>query len=235
LGRNLRWDAGIAFVALLFTAEAIPAGFERPTGKRPLTVLSNDLSLGSSLGPILDSVKFLGDPRALESFLTLLDRRPPDWGRLHGSHAAVDERLFVENRQRDHARQKNPVLSQRIAFLWYGQLSTYRPEYSGFVVAIGSELISTSWGKVRFKAEQLPLEMIAVPPPEWLPVLRERISAGEHMEIGVLFIGHLVPEEAVIYDFSHESPGEGMIMPMVRVEQVEYLLKRSQLQKAKEN
>lgn len=53
------------------------------------------------------------------------------------------------------------------------------------------------------------------------------------MEIGVLFIGHLVPEEAMIYDFSHDNPGDGMIMPVVRVEQVEYLLKHSLLQKAK--
>jgi len=35
---------------------------------------------------------------------------------------------------------------------------------------------------------------------------------------------HVVPNEALIYDFAHEDPGQGMIMPMVRIEQIDYLL-----------
>jgi hypothetical protein len=36
--------------------------------------------------------------------------------------------------------------------------------------------------------------------------------------------GHLIPEESVIYDFSHEEEGQGLIMPVVRVEHVQYFL-----------
>ena len=36
--------------------------------------------------------------------------------------------------------------------------------------------------------------------------------------------GHLITEESVIYDFSHEEEGQGLIMPVVEVEQVDYLL-----------
>jgi hypothetical protein len=33
-----------------------------------------------------------------------------------------------------------------------------------------------------------------------------------------------VPNEALIYDFAHEDPGQGMVMPMVRVERIDYLV-----------
>ena len=36
--------------------------------------------------------------------------------------------------------------------------------------------------------------------------------------------GRLIPNEALIYDFAHEDPSQGMIMPMVRVERIDYLL-----------
>jgi hypothetical protein len=36
--------------------------------------------------------------------------------------------------------------------------------------------------------------------------------------------GRLVPNEALIYDFAHEDPGQGMIMPLVRVERIDYLV-----------
>lgn len=36
--------------------------------------------------------------------------------------------------------------------------------------------------------------------------------------------GRLVPEESLIYDFAHEEPGRGMVMPVVRLERVDYLL-----------
>jgi hypothetical protein len=36
--------------------------------------------------------------------------------------------------------------------------------------------------------------------------------------------GRLVPNEALIYDFAHEDPAQGMIMPTVRVERIDYLI-----------
>jgi hypothetical protein len=33
-----------------------------------------------------------------------------------------------------------------------------------------------------------------------------------------------VPDEALIYDFAHEEPGQDMVMPMVRVERIAYLM-----------
>jgi hypothetical protein len=36
--------------------------------------------------------------------------------------------------------------------------------------------------------------------------------------------GRLIKNEALIYDFAHEDPGQGMVMPMVRVEQIDYLI-----------
>ena len=45
------------------------------------------------------------------------------------------------------------------------------------------------------------------------------------MEVDVLMIGHLIPEESVIYDFSHEQEGRGLTMPVVRIEAVEFALR----------
>jgi hypothetical protein len=35
--------------------------------------------------------------------------------------------------------------------------------------------------------------------------------------------GRLVPDESLVYDFSHDQEGRGLIMPFVRVEQVDFL------------
>ncbi|MBI5673857.1 MAG: hypothetical protein HZC50_11600 [Nitrospirae bacterium] len=45
------------------------------------------------------------------------------------------------------------------------------------------------------------------------------------MEVVVVMAGALIPSESIIYDFSHEEEGVGLIMPVVRVEQVEVVLK----------
>lgn len=133
------------------------------------------------------------------------------------------ERLFVENRRRDRAREQNPVLNERIAFFWHGILSTYRPEESGFRVAIGPKLIPTRWGIVRFKMEQVPCGMIAVPSADLWAFVQERGRHGP-IEVDVLFIGRLMRPESIIYDLSHEGTGEGVIMPVLHIEHVEYLL-----------
>lgn len=41
----------------------------------------------------------------------------------------------------------------------------------------------------------------------------------------VVMAGVLIPTESVIYDFSYEQDGVGLIMPVVRVEQVEVVFK----------
>jgi hypothetical protein len=38
--------------------------------------------------------------------------------------------------------------------------------------------------------------------------------------------GRLIPEESIVYDFSHEEEGLGLIMPFVRVEQVDCVMFR---------
>jgi hypothetical protein len=50
------------------------------------------------------------------------------------------------------------------------------------------------------------------------------MNRGKSIDLKVALTGRLIPEESVIYDFSHEQEGQGLIMPVVRVEQVQYLL-----------
>jgi hypothetical protein len=42
----------------------------------------------------------------------------------------------------------------------------------------------------------------------------------------VAMTGRLVPEESIIYDFAHEEPRLGIVMPVVRVERLDYVLVR---------
>jgi hypothetical protein len=37
--------------------------------------------------------------------------------------------------------------------------------------------------------------------------------------------GTLIPSESIVYDFSHGEEGRGLIMPVVRVERVDVLLR----------
>jgi hypothetical protein len=167
----------------------------------------------------------LHDPSTIEKFLAALDSTPPDWGTLHSAHGdRHDERLFALNRARDGLRAGREALTQRITFLWDGVLSGYVPDKGGFLVAIGPELIVTKWGIVRFKPERLPAELVAVPPADLKGSLLARAARGETIRVIVAMTGRLVQEEALIYDFAHEDPGQGMIMPMVRVERIDYLV-----------
>ena len=167
----------------------------------------------------------LHDPVAIEKFFEALDGAPPDWAELHGKHGdRHEERLFALNRERDLSRAGRPALSQRITFLWEGVLSRYMPDHAGFLVAVGPETILTRWGQVRFKPESLPAELLAVPLPDLKESLRAQVARGESIKVLAAMTGELVPNEALIYDFAHEDPSQGMIMPMVRVEQIDYLL-----------
>jgi len=153
-----------------------------------------------------------------------LDGAPPDWAKLLGKHGdRQDEGLFILNRERDRLRKGRPGLSQRITFLWEGLLSSYVPDQSGFLVAVGPEMIATKWGVVRFKPESLPAELLAVPTaPEVRKSLGAKLARGENVRLVVAMTGYVVPDEALIYDFGHEVHDQGMIMPMVRVEQIDY-------------
>jgi hypothetical protein len=51
-----------------------------------------------------------------------------------------------------------------------------------------------------------------------------RRQADSPVEIQVLITGRVIPEESIIYDFSHDQEGEGLIMPVVRVEDIAYVL-----------
>jgi hypothetical protein len=85
-------------------------------------------------------------------------------------------------------------------------------------------MIDTEWGMVRFKPESLPAELIAVPAPQVRKFLQKKLARGENVRLAVAMTGRLVPDEALIYDFAHEDRSQGMIMPMVRVERLDYFL-----------
>jgi hypothetical protein len=167
--------------------------------------------------------RLLRDPVEVEKFLEELDGAPPNWPEIHGHHEHPDdESLFALNRERDRLRAGRPALSQRITFLWDGLLSSYVPDQCGFLVAVGPEMIDTKWGMVRFKPESLPVELIAVPAPRFGKFLQTKLARGENVRLIVAMTGRVVPDEALIYDFAHEDRHQGMIMPMVRVEQIDY-------------
>lgn len=162
-------------------------------------------------------------PADQESFLRELEGAVPDWTLLHDQpNEEPGERLFAFNRTRDEAREGHPLLNQRIAFLWSGMLRQFVPQHQGFSVAMGPDVTQTDWGVVRFKPMGLPQEMIAIPSTEILGSLQKRLAQGETVEIQILFSGHLIPHESIIYAFSHEDISQGMIMPVVQTEDVKY-------------
>ncbi len=173
------------------------------------------------------STRLLNETTSLEQFLDALDGAPPDWVTVygHGHHdPGHDDRLFNLNRERDAKREGKPALQWRVTFLWPGELSNYDPKTGGFRVAVGPKFNPTRWGVVRFKSENLPANLMAVPNPGLREALRRRFEKGERIEIAVAMTGKLIPEESIVYDFSHDQEGLGLIMPVVRIERVDYLL-----------
>lgn len=167
------------------------------------------------------------DPHSIERFLDALDGTPPDWGLVygHGHHDPDhDERLFTLNRERDAKREGNPILTEAITFLWFGELSRYDGEAGGFRVALGPRFTPTRWGVVRFKYEDLPGNLVAQASAMLRCELEQRFTRGESVDITVAMTGRLDPDESVVYDFSHDQEGLGLIMPVVKVERVDYLL-----------
>ena len=208
-------------VGLLITFPCGVFGEDAPPSRLLLvTKTQDDLPLFLPMG-----TRLLRDPITIEKFLEELDGEPPDWAEVHGNHEHPDdEGLFVLNRERDRLRAGRPALSEQITFLWEGLLSSYVPDQCGFLVAVGPEMIDTTWGMVRFKPESLPAELLAVPAPQVRKFLQAKLARGEDVRLVVAMTGRVVSNEALIYDFAHEDRGQGMIMPMVRVEQIDYFL-----------
>jgi hypothetical protein len=167
------------------------------------------------------------DPRSIEEFLDALDSNPPDWGLVygHGHHNPErDERLFSLNRERDAKRTGNPVLTQLISFVWLGELSRYDAEAGGYRVALGPKFTPTRWGVVRFKYEYFEGDLVAKASTPLRDEIERRFARGEPVDIIVLMTGRLIPEESLLYDFSHDQEGLGVIMPVVKLERLDYLL-----------
>jgi hypothetical protein len=210
---------GVLFGALIVVVMSSYA--QDADGTRPLLAQDAPHSI------LPEDTRLLDDADVIERFLVALERTPPNWQEIYGDHGAGhDERLFALNRERDRLREGRDGLAGRLTFLWSGELSTYDFERGGFHVAIGPKLIPTRWGVARFKPENVPSNLIAVPAPTLKESLQKRVRTGERVEIDVAITGRLLPDESIIYDFAHDEPGQGMVMPVVRVEQVDYILKQ---------
>jgi len=196
------------------------SGHESP-GVAPLVPLSAQFPYSL----LKADIRPLFSPSEQESFLEEIEGLAPDWEDLHDHEGEESgERLFHFNRQRDKVRDQHPLLQQQIAFLWSGLLRHYQVSRQGFTVALGPTLIQTQWGIIRFKPVELPDVMVAVPPRPLQEPIRKGIEVGEEINIHILFIGRLQPNESIIYGFSHDGRKQGMIMPVVRVEAVKYFL-----------
>ena len=214
----------LCVIAVLFLAVgSVGEGWaEDALGTRPfLTITRKNLS--TVLPP---DCRVLIDPHSIERFLDALDGNPPDWGLVygHGHHdSSLDERLFTLNRERDAKRAGKKALQWTVAFLWSGELSRYEPTVGGFSIAIGPIFTATRWGMVRFKAEDMPGNLMVIPDPSQRESFRRKLENGEKIEVDVAMTGRLIPEESIVYDFSHDQEGLGIIMPVVRIERIDYL------------
>jgi hypothetical protein len=214
-------------IAVLFlTVGSVGEGrAEDPIGARPLLTIARK-DLHSILPP---DCHILIDPHSIELFLDALDGNPADWGLVygHGHHdSGLDERLFTLNRERDAKRAGKKALQWTVVFLWSAELSRYDPTTGGFGLAIGPIFTPTRWGVIRFKPEEVPSNLVVIPDPTTRDVLRRQLDAGRKIDIEIAMMGRLIPDESLVYDFSHDEEGLGIIMPVVRIERVEYLLAR---------
>src|SRR5580765_2257112 len=213
-------------VNLVLTVGSVGNGWAEDTiGTRPLLTIGYK-DLARILPP---DCRILIDPSSIEQFLDALDGSPPDWGVVYG-HGHLDpdhdERLFMLNRERDAKRVGKEALRWTVVFLWSADLSRYDPTTGGFSLAIGPIFTPTRWGVVRFKPEEVPSNLVVIPNPSTRDVLRRQLEAGRKIGIEIAMVGRLIPDESIVYDFSHDEEGVGIIMPVVRIERVEYLMVR---------
>lgn len=216
------WGIAVLFLTVGSVGEGWAEDF---IGTRPLLTIARK-DLHTILPP---NCQILIDPPSIERFLDALDGNPPDWGLVygHGHHdPALDERLFTLNRERDAKRGGKKPLQWTVVFLWSAELSRYDPTTGGFGMAIGPIFTPTKWGVVRFKPEEVPSNLVVIPDSSTRDILRRQLEVGQKVAIEIAMVGRLIPEESLLYDFSHDEEGVGIIMPVVRIERVEYLLAR---------
>ncbi|MBH0194281.1 MAG: hypothetical protein HP494_01470 [Nitrospira sp.] len=213
----------LLFVSVLCVSPAISRS-DDAVKPAPLRTISLE-RLESILPP---GTHLLVERKAIEAFLAALDGTPPDWAAVygHGHHdPGHDERLFNLNRERDAARDGRPALTRPVAFVWSGELSRFDQEAKGYPVSVGPEFNQTSWGLVRFKPEEVPGNLRVMPHRTLVGPINRRLAAREKVDVFVVMTGVLIPSESIVYDFSHEEEGRGLIMPVVRVERVDVLVK----------
>ena len=224
----IRFDRGVRLLlTLLLWGSLIPgtAEAEESAGVRPLRY-----GLAAALESLPAQTHLLLDQQSIEQFLVELDGAPPDWATVYGQghhDSGHDERLFALNRERDARREGKAPLQWLIAFVWLGELSGFDEQEGGFRVVLGPKFNRTAWGEVRFKHEDLPSTLIALAG-QGTAKLRAWIKRGKPVPVAVLITGRLIPEESLMYDFSHEAEGLGLIMPVVRVESVDFVLEGGQ-------
>lgn len=212
----------LLLITLVFTGE----GWSAELGGSSLLRYLNLDELDSILPP---DATVLIRPASIEEFLTELDGEPPDWSAVygHGHHdPGHDERLFALNRERDAKREGKQALLKQVVFTWSGALSRYDPVIGGFPIALGPKFIKTTWGMVRFKPEETPGNLSIATDASQQGFLEGLLKQHHPVEIDVVMTGRLIPEESIVYDFSHEEEGLGLIMPFVRVEQVDCVMFR---------
>jgi len=218
------WSVLGAGLLALVCVGPTAAQAESELGVRPL-----HREFSAALASLPARSQLLLEPESIERFLTALDEYPPDWATVYGQghhDPGHDDRLFALNRERDANRTGKEALQWVVAFAWLGELSRFDEEEGGFRVALGPKFTRTSWGAVRFKHEDLPATLIALAGDETAH-LRTRLQQGERIDIEVLMAGRLIEEETLVYDFSHEVEGQGIIMPVVRVDAVAFLLREN--------
>ncbi|HNA26437.1 MAG TPA: hypothetical protein PLI01_06535 [Nitrospira sp.] len=219
--RHTVWSVLAAGLLALVSVGPTAAQAESELGVQPL-----HREFSAALASLPPQTQLLLKSESIERFLTALDGHPPDWPTVYGQghHGpGHDERLFALNRERDAGRVGKDALHWMIAFVWLGELSRFDQEAGGFHVALGPKFTRTGWGDVRFKHEDLPATLIALAGGETTD-LRTRQQQGERIEIEVLMAGRLIEEESLVYDFSHEAEGQGLIMPVVRIEALAFVL-----------
>lgn len=186
-----------------------------------------ELSIGALHRILPADTHILVESSAIEQFLAELDGDPPDWQTIYGhghQDPGHDDRVFSLNRERDAKREGRPALSWRLAFVWAGELSPYQSELGGFPVALGPKFIKTKWGVVRFKPEEAPSNLVASVNAVQRDRLQQQLAAGQTVEVDVVMTGRLIPDESLVYDFSHDEEGLGLIMPFVRIERVDFVM-----------
>lgn len=212
-----------AAVSILCLLTGIDGWTEEIGGQRVL----RELPIGALHRILPADTHIMVESSAIEQFLAELDGDPPDWQTLygHGHHdPGHDDRVFSLNRERDAKREGRPALSWRLAFVWAGELSPYKSELGGFPVALGPRFIKTKWGMVRFKPEEAPSNLVAMVDTLQRDRLQKELAAGKTVEVDVVMTGQLIPDESLMYDFSHDEEGLGLIMPFVRVERVDFVI-----------